>query len=61
MSLMALTLQLQAAHASEPGISPRAILIGQSAPFSLASNKIAKRFRQGAHDALNEGHLEKSK
>lgn len=51
---MVLALKLPAAQASEPGISPRAILIGQSAPFSSASSGIAKRFRQGAHDALNE-------
>ena len=54
LGLIVLALKLPAAQASEPGISPRAILIGQSAPFSSASSGIAKRFRQGAHDALNE-------
>lgn len=54
LSLTALMLKLPAAQASEPGISPRAILIGQSAPFSSASSESTKRFRQGAHDALNE-------
>ncbi|MBW0166921.1 MAG: ABC transporter substrate-binding protein [Vulcanococcus sp.] len=54
LSLIALALKPPPAQASEPGISPRAILIGQSAPFSSASSGIAKRFRQGAHDAFNE-------
>lgn len=54
LSLITLAIKLPAAQANEPGISPRSILIGQSAPLSGASSGIAMRFRRGAHDAFNE-------
>lgn len=54
LSLMALALKLPAAQASEPGISPRSILIGQSASFSGPTSQDTTRFRRGAHYAFNE-------
>ena len=54
LSVLTFGLDRPAAKASEPGISPRAILIGQSAPFSGASSSIAKKFREGSYYALSE-------
>lgn len=42
------------AHALEPGIGPRSILIGQSAAFTGSSADLGREFRQGAHYAFNE-------
>ena len=47
-------IQPAAAQSREPGISPRAILIGQSASFSGATSSFTKEFRRGAHRAFNE-------
>lgn len=54
LSALTLGIDRPAANASEPGISPRAILIGQSAPFSGASSGIAKQFRKGSYYALSD-------
>ena len=54
LSLLNLGIDRPTAQAAESGISPRAILIGQSAPFSGPESGSAKQFRRGAHYALND-------